>query len=150
MAKTKVSVLVAGVTLMCVILLVLSSAVMVEAGRQREGRERVVAARGRFRKVMREETTLDDGGAIGESKRRSPGEATSASRHLFTITVAAFPLDLAEGAEGEVAAASDPARATWAPPSGRGERKRSGTIEGNEPAGHVASVDRSKIKFKEM
>uniref|UniRef100_I1PXW6 Uncharacterized protein n=1 Tax=Oryza glaberrima TaxID=4538 RepID=I1PXW6_ORYGL len=76
MAKAKVSVLVAGVTtLMCIILLILSySAVTAEAGRQWEGREPTVAARGRFRKLMREETTLDDGGAaIGESKRRSPG-----------------------------------------------------------------------------
>uniref|UniRef100_A0A0E0CTA5 Uncharacterized protein n=1 Tax=Oryza meridionalis TaxID=40149 RepID=A0A0E0CTA5_9ORYZ len=74
MAKAKVSVLIAGVMLMCIILLILSySAVTAEAGRQWEGREPTLAARGRFRKVMREETTLDDGGAIGESKRRSPG-----------------------------------------------------------------------------
>uniref|UniRef100_A0A0E0D775 AP2/ERF domain-containing protein n=1 Tax=Oryza meridionalis TaxID=40149 RepID=A0A0E0D775_9ORYZ len=40
---------------------------------------------------------------------------------VATITDAAPPLDLAEGAEGEVAAVSDPARATWAPPSSRVE-----------------------------
>uniref|UniRef100_A0A0D9WJP0 Uncharacterized protein n=1 Tax=Leersia perrieri TaxID=77586 RepID=A0A0D9WJP0_9ORYZ len=47
--------IVAGVTLMCIILLVLSSAVTAgEAVRQWEGMESTVAVKGRFRKMKRE------------------------------------------------------------------------------------------------
>lgn len=65
----------AGVTLVCV-LLVLSSAVTAEAGRQWDGKDHqarvATAIRGRFRKSIREETVQMDGD-IAESKRRSPG-----------------------------------------------------------------------------
>ncbi|KAL6609367.1 hypothetical protein ACP70R_039336 [Stipagrostis hirtigluma subsp. patula] len=77
----KASVLAGVVALLC-LLLVLSSAVTVEAGRQWRMRNAAEAAAAssssatmsaRFGKVMRGEVEMAEDAGVGDSKRRSPG-----------------------------------------------------------------------------